>query len=370
MRLALRHRARAVAVAVVVAATTAPAAATAASSPVELGLHGQARHIVGPAADDPATGEDEGALPARNELQLRRLRLGAKARRGPLRARLLLAVDRGKARLLTGTLRWRLRDGLDLEVGQHKRLLSQGYLDSSSHQRMPERAELYDAFAGERDIGASLRLRPHRRLDLRLAVWNGAGPNVVGNDTGRLWVEGRIDLGLGARFDLEDPQIGRRLAARVGVAAVSGRRSAVRSDKTGVLTRADAHLGASGHVALRWQRIELRGEVLWQRDEPIDARTAPTTALALSDVPQLGLVAQLAWQPLPELEVAARFARHEADRHDADRWTQWLELGVGWRPGRDDDRKLQLAVQRERDGRSGGQTYDRLRVVTQLQWRL
>ncbi|MEY3014444.1 MAG: hypothetical protein RIT45_3179 [Pseudomonadota bacterium] len=345
-----------------------PHSAAADKPDVRLDVHGQVRHIVAGAVDDPATGDDESALPTRNELLLRRLRLGAKAKRGDVRARLLFAVDRGKPRLLTGTLRWKLRRGLDLELGQHKRLLSQGYLDSSKHQRLPERAELHDDFGGNRDIGLSLRIRPTRRLDLRLAVWNGAGANVVGNDTGRLWVEGRGTLRLGSRFSTEDARIGKRFAALLGLAGVSGRKSAVRSDKNGLLTRADDHLGASAFLALRWRRVEARFEVLWSSDTPVDARNDTSTAFGLTATSQLGAVAQIAWQPFATVELVARYAHHDVDRDDPDRWGRVLEAGVGWRPDKDDARKLQVAVQQEQDGRKGGQTYDRLRLLTQLQW--
>lgn len=337
---------------------------------LDLGAHGQVRHVAGPAVDDPATGEDESALPARNELLLRRLRLGASLRQGDLRAKVLFGLDRGKPRLLTGSLRWRLDKRLDLELGQHKRLLGQGYLDSSRHQRLPERAELYDDFGGNRDIGLSARFRPMRRFELRLAVWNGAGANVVGNDTGRPWVEGRATLWLGRRFSTEDATIGRRPGLMLGVAAVQGHASAVRSGKSGLLTRADSHVGASSFVALRAFRVLAQVEVLYSQDDPIDARADQSTTLDVASVSSLGVVAQLAFQPVPTWELAARYAFQDPNRDDPDQLGNTIEFGVGWRPDRDDDRKLQLAVQREHDGRPNGQSYDRWRVMTQLQWSL
>ena len=134
-----------------VATATATAAACliapqASAKPTEtsLSLMGQLRHQAEPAVDDPATAVDEGAEPDRHDFTLRRLRLGGSARKGDVSAKALIALDRGKVRLLTGAVKLRLHPHLRLTIGQTKRLLSQAYLDGSAHQRLIERAALAD----------------------------------------------------------------------------------------------------------------------------------------------------------------------------------------------------------------------------------
>ncbi len=352
-------------------ATVVAAPGGAKPAQTSLSLMGQLRHQAEPAVDDPATSADEGAGPDRHDFTLRRLRLGGAARKGDVSAKVLVALDRGKVRLLTGAATLRLPSKVRLTVGQTKRLLSQAYLDGSAHQRLIERAALSDSFGGERDIGAVVSWRSDdKRVEARLAVWNGAGPNVAGNTVGLPWFEGRIDAQIGARVDVEDPEIRDDLGLRLGAAASWGRLAAERSDASGLVTRYDNQIAASATAALRAAGVELRVEALTRRDAPVDAREAASGPLEVATVQQVGVWGQLAWQVAKRWQLAARVEHHVRDLDNDDRWGRRIDAGVSWRPERDDDLKLQLGWQRRDEGRGGGTSMVTQRLQLQLQWRL
>lgn len=335
---------------------------------IKLDVQGQIRHELSLRADDPATGEDESAQATGNAIVVQRMNLGARAKHDGWRGRLLFAVGRGKTRLLTGQVGRKLGDHFAVTVGQTKRLLSAAYRDSSRHQRLPERVSLADGFDGERDIGVVVRFRPiGKRLDIHVAAWNGAGANVVGNETGRPMLEARIDGQIVGSVDPEAAKIGNRFGMRAGVAGVVGQRSAVRSGSKGALTLVDDHVGFSAECAVRLARVEARFEALWLRDAPVDARSDQRTPLPVSRNDQLGLWAQLAWQPTRRWEFVARWARHDKNRDDSDRDENVVEAGASFRPDGDDDVKLQLAWRQERDLRPASVVYVRNSVTTQLQ---
>lgn len=343
------------------------------AEPVEtsLSLMGQVRHLAEPAVDDPATGDDESLQSDRHDFTLRRLRIGAGARKGEIAAKALVALDRGKVRLLTGAVTLRLPSKIRLTVGQTKRLLAQAYLDGAAHQRLIERAALSDSFGGERDLGAVASWRGlGKRLEVRLAVWNGAGPNVAGNSVGMPWFEGRIDGQIGARVDVEEPEIGKALGLRLGAAASWGRLAAERSDSNGLVTRYDNQVAASATAAVRWAGLELRVEGLSRSDAPVDARTNASGPLPVATVQQLGVWGQLAWQMARHWQLAARVEHHVRDLDKDDRWGRRVDAGVSWRPDRDDDLKVQLGWQRRDEGRSGGTSLVTQRLQLQLQWRM
>ncbi len=338
---------------------------------LRVGMQGQLRFRAGPAADDPATGVDEGQEPAVQEIVLQRLRLRVRARHEDYVAKMTFAVDRGKPRLLTGSLRRDLGRHLHVEVGQTKRLLAQAYIDGSAHQRLIERPRLTESFAGERDIGTVLTLQSaDRRMQAHIAAWNGAGPNVVGNRTGAILGEVRLDLQLFDRLDLEQPTIGKRLAVRLGVAGAAGRRAAERSDNNGLLTRYDETLAASGALAVRFARVEWRTEALWTSAAPVDARTVRATPLDLSTVAHLGLYSQLAVQPAKRWQLAVRGERHHRDRDDPSAVDDILDVGITYRPKSDDRRKLQIGWQHRWLGRPLDAVRIEDRFEMQLQWML
>ena len=334
-------------------------------------MQGQLRFRAGPAADDPATGVDEGQEPAVQEIVLQRLLLRVQAERGEFAGKLIFAADRGRPRLLTGSLLRELGRHVSVEVGQIKRRLGQSFIDSSAHQRLIERPRLAEAFAGERDIGTLLSVySADRRMVAEIAAWNGGGPNVIGNRTGSILGEVRLDLQLFDELDVEQATIGKRLAVRLGVAGAAGRRAAERSDNVGLLTRYDETLAASGTVAVRFARVEWRTEALWSRAAPVDARSVRTSALDVPTVAQVGVWSQMAVQPARRWQVALRGERHYRDGDDPSAIDDVLDVGIAYRPKSDDRRKLQAGWQHRWLGRPLDAHLIEDRFELQLQWML
>ncbi|MCO4764423.1 MAG: hypothetical protein KC502_23125 [Myxococcales bacterium] len=346
-------------------------AATASETKVTVGGLAQVRHTYQPSVDDPATSVDEGLNDTANSFFLRRGRITLKARRGDVQLRGGFTFSKNNPRLQSLYIRADLPRGFQLRVGQSKRLLTYAYLSKSTNQRMIERSPVGDDVGSNRDVGIRLRRRFFKRfINIQLAVFNGNGPNTLGNDDGGLLYEGRVDVHLLRPLDLSKAKIGRKLAMRVGAAVARNSLPSVRENKDDVvLTKEDISMAWSVHGAIRWQRFELQAELLNHEVSPVDARADTSTPLGIAATTERGWSVQLAWQPPRmnrRLEVATRFFRWEKEPGNSDTRTDEIEACVGWRLD-GDAVKIQWGARQKTKHRAGGVSFSSYRSQLQLQ---
>lgn len=357
---------------VIITSLIAPDGATAKSdgARVKVGAMLQVRHAYELPIDDPSTGADEGAADPVNSFLLRRGRIRLQVKRDGLKLKGGFGFSKDEPRLLSLYLQAKLPGDVVVRVGQTKRLLTQSYLESSATQRLIERAAIGDEVGSNRDVGLRLRRQFFgKKLDLQAGIFNGNGPNTVANDTGGFLLEGRVDVHLLRRLDLTDPSINRKLAIVVGGAFSRGAVTAARFKGGEQLTKVDISQAWSVHAAIRWQRVELRAELLSHDKTPEDARADTSSPLGVDGKEEGGWAVQLAWQPplrQRRLELSARLNRWEDSRGDVDTRSDELEACVGWR-FIGDRLKLQAVWRDKTKHRAGGVSFVERRVQLQLQ---
>ncbi|GEM_PF-3535131 len=343
------------------------------AGPVKLGGQLQSRLYLQPATDDPDTDDDESQDDPTRSFQLRRVRADFYYKAKRVRFKLKLAMEKLAPRLMDAYIRYKIRRGLRLYVGQMKRRVNYDYIISSSAQRLHERSLPGNEIDSSRDIGARLRARFwDKRIEAEFALLNGNGARTLGNDNGNFRVEGRVDAHVGHRVDAEITRIPRRFGAMFGAGASRARRNdKVKSDTGELLSESKTETIWSAHLVVQGWRNELRFEHTRRAAEPIDARTDPTTSLPEDLFRERdGTFIQWAWLlPWPgDVEWSARYGVYRPFGRASDRVTN-ATVGFKWLL---QDELVQAGIYGWRNvlRRAPGTPLTTYGLVTQLQFKL
>jgi hypothetical protein len=96
--------------------------------------------------------------------------------------KLMVDLAQGNVRLLDYYLEGRVHERVSIRGGQYKVPLSRNFMNSADQLSFVERSVATEELRYDRDIGVLVTVKAHQRIELQVGVFNGAGPNVRGND--------------------------------------------------------------------------------------------------------------------------------------------------------------------------------------------
>ena len=227
-----------------------------------------------------------------------------------LEYRFLTELASANVQLLDAFVQGELHAMVSLRAGQFKNPFSRSWLNLDNELSFVERSVATEEFRYDRDLGIMAILHPHERIGVDLAVLNGAGPNVAGNDNIDPLLVARVDgtvLGETWRPEEGDFDNTPSPALMVGVAATFENtpvptqygyqqtaplaQAIDNPDVDGDLDRDNVRvLQLALDVALRWRGLGVEGEAYFRKEDWGTIGQAQTPAFTPEESYQGGFV--------------------------------------------------------------------------------